>query len=307
MTTRVTVKAPASSANMGAGFDVFALALSRPTDRLTLEKRDQTISLSVKGGRAPDLVEDNVASAVTRAIIKGEGLRSGVHLTLGKGVPVGAGLGSSAASSAAAAVGMNSLFNLRLSPRRLVQYAGVGEKLASGTAHYDNVTAAIAGGFVIVTKDQNFVSIEPPPSLALCLVVPEIHLPLQKTKFARSLLPDRLSLQEAVEATGAASMMVHGMVQGSVEEIGAAMSEGFVDSRRSAMIVGYDVVRRAAISNGAAGVCISGAGPAMLAATRRSRANIVLKSMVSAFREAGVRSSGFVTRPGGGTRVIATE
>jgi homoserine kinase len=307
MTNKVTVESPASSANLGAGFDVFALALTRPTDRLTLEKRGTKIGLSVQGGGVPSAADDNVVSAVARAIIRGEGLQEGVFLTLRKGVPVGAGLGSSAASSAAAAVGMNSLFGLRLPPTKLVQYAGIGEKLASGTAHYDNVTASIAGGFVIVTKDQNFTRIDPPASLALCFVVPQIRLPKHKTRFARSLLPDLLPIQEAVEATGSASLMVHGMTTGSVEEIGRAMMGGFVDKRRSVMIAGYDQVREAATAKGAAGICISGAGPAMLAVTTVGRAKVVLKSMVDAFKEAGVRSSGFVTRPGRGSGIIAKE
>jgi len=73
------------------------------------------------------------------------------------------------------------------------------------------------------------------------------------------------------------------------------------------MIAGYDRVREAAVGEGAAGICISGAGPAMLAVTTKSRAKIVLKSMVGAFKEAGVRSSGFVTRPGRGSGIIDKE
>ncbi|MDA4126307.1 MAG: homoserine kinase, partial [Thaumarchaeota archaeon] len=150
MTSRVTVEAPASSANLGAGFDVFALALARPKDRLTLEKAKSGIELSVHGEQLPATPQTNVVGAVAKTIMTGEKIREGVRLRLRKSVPIGAGLGSSAASSAATVVGMDALFDLRLPNKKKIEYAGNGERFASGTAHYDNVTAALFGGFVLV-------------------------------------------------------------------------------------------------------------------------------------------------------------
>jgi homoserine kinase len=307
MKARVTVEAPASSANLGAGFDVFAIALGRPWDRLTLKKSEKGIKLSVQGARLSEYPKKNVVGAVTEAILRGEGVRGGVSLKLRKGVPVGSGLGSSAASSAATVTGLDVLFGLRLSDRKKLEYAGVGEKFASGTAHYDNVAASLFGGFVLVAKDKSFKRLDPPHSLVLCLTIPKVRLPVQKTRFARSLLPKRLSIEEAVSAVGAASMMVHGLAHGSVEEFGAAMSGGFVDPRRSVMIPGFEQVKTAAIEHGADGVCISGAGPAMLAATRGNKGRAVLQAMRDAFAREGVRSEGFVTKVGEGCRVVGQE
>jgi homoserine kinase len=307
MKSRVTVEAPASSANLGAGFDVFALALERPKDKLTLEKTKKGIRLSVKGARLPATPKGNVVGEVARAIMSGEKVHGGLSLSLTKGVPVGAGLGSSAASSAAAVVGMNVLFDLRLPDKKLIEYAGVGEEFASGAAHYDNVTAALFGGFVLVSQDKSFVRMDPPHSMALCLVIPETKLPSQKTRYARSLVPERLSVLEATDVVGAAGLMVHGLLNDSIEEVGAAMGRGFVDTPRSVMIPGFERVRKAAIKSGAAGVCISGAGPAMLAVSSRDRAKAILDVMVGAFWKEGVRSKGFTTRAGRGTRVIEQE
>jgi len=307
MTSRVTVEAPASSANLGAGFDVFALALAKPKDMLTLEKAQRGINLSVHGGQLPTTLQRNVVEAVANAIMTGEKVREGVRLTLRKRVPIGAGIGSSAASSAAAVVGMNALFDLRLSDRKQVEYAGFGERIASGTAHYDNVTASLFGGFVLVSEDKSFTRMDPPHSLVLCLAIPNVKLPTQKTRYARSLLPKRLSIEEAVASVRAASMMVHGLAHDKIEEFGAAMSGGFVDSYRSVMIPGFEQVKKAAMKRGAAGVCISGAGPAMLAATKASKAKIVLAAMTDAFEREGVRSDGFITKVGGGTRVIGQD
>ena len=304
MKKRVTVVSPASSANLGAGYDVFALALSKPFDTLTLQRTKSGVRLLVEGARLDTAPRKNVVSGVIRAIMRGEDVRGGVSLKLRKGVPVGAGLGSSAASSAAAAVGLSALFELGLDKRRLIEYAGVGEKIASGTAHYDNVAAAIAGGFVIVAGKEGFVGMEAPPRLALCLATPEVHLPSRKTEFARSLVPDRLSLDEVVGAVTSASLMVRGFSNGDLEEIGRAMQGGFVDPKRAVMIPGFEKVRESAVRAGAFGACISGAGPTVLAATTRNKAEGVLKAMLRGFREAGVQSKGFVAGVGKGCEII---
>lgn len=304
MNRRVTVEAPASSANLGAGFDVFALALKKPRDRLTLVREARGIKVSVRGASLPESPDRNVVGAVANAIMEEQGVRAGVSLLLGKGVPVGVGLGSSAASSVAAAVGIDSLFDLRLSQRELTGYAGVGEKLASGASHYDNVAASLVGGFVIVAGDQTITRMEAPGSLSLCLVTPKVELPKEKTRYARSLLPNEAPLESVVAVVRAASMMVHGFATGSIEEVGAAMAESLVDERRAVMVPGFESVREAAVERGAAGVCISGAGPTVLAAIRRGKASGVLAAMVKAFSKEGVESSGFITRVGEGCRIV---
>lgn len=302
---RVVVEAPASSANLGCGFDTFAIALAGPKDRLVLEKAESQIKLEVRGPRElREEVWTNAVSAVTSVMMAEYRLRGGVSMRLVKGVPVGVGLGSSAASSVAAAVGINRLFGLGLSGREILGYAGVGEKAASGTAHYDNVAASLAGGFVVVGWDHSYVRMEPPKSMALCLVTPRLKLPKQKTKFARSLLSKNVRLERAVAVARAASMMVHGFAVGSIDEIGDAMSVSLVDDRRAVMVPGFERVRTAAISQGAAGVSISGAGPTLLAVCERRLSGTVLRAIIKEFRRRGVKSSGFVSRPGNGCRII---
>ena len=301
---RVKVSAPASAANLGAGYDVFALALRGPSDELTLRRADGGIEMSVSGFRIDVSGGRDVVAGVVEAVIDGERIRGGVKLALRKGVPVGKGLGSSAASSAAAAFGMNVLYGLGLDQKQLIEYAGVGEKIASGTAHFDNVAAAIAGGFVHVTKGHEVISLKPPAGLALCLVTPTVDLPSQKTKYARSLVPKTLPVAEVVETVGSAGMMVHGFSTGNLEEVGKGMKGGFVDPRRAVMIPGYKKVARSAMDSGAAGVCISGAGPTLLAVASTETASLVLKAMRGAFRSEGVLSSGFITSAGEGCKTL---
>jgi len=305
MGKRVVVEAPASSANLGCGFDVFALGLAEPWDSLSLQKTESKITVSVRGSKMIAAEpKRNVVGAVASAMMAEHGLREGVAMTLTKGVPVGAGLGSSAASSIAAAAGINRLFELGLPNREIVRCAGIGEKVASGTAHHDNVAASLAGGFVVVQKDYDFVKMEPPESMALCLVTPRLKLPTEKTKFARSLVPREVPIHRAVSVARAASMMVHGFAAGSLEEIGEAMNESLVDDRRSVMIPCFGLVKREAVTHGAAGVCISGAGPTLHPVTEKGRSQRVMKEMVMAFKGGGIESRGFVTEVGGGCRIL---
>lgn len=310
---RVVVEAPASSANLGPGFDVFALALKRPVDRLVVssERSSKTeVKLVVRGGVAvPKRPAENVASAVASAIAREHNIRARLGLTLRKGVPPGVGLGSSAASSAAAAVAMDQLHGLNLSTKELISYAAKGEELASGTKHYDNVSAAIVGGFVLVSAQEELrtIGLEAPSSLRLCIIIPRVKLPQRKTEFARSLLPRKVGLGKTTQNVSMASTIVAGFALGDIEMIGQGMQDEIVQPARARMVPHFDAVRRAALGAGASGVCISGAGPAMLAVTdvRKVRPKLVLNAMMAALELHRVKSSGFVTEPGSGARVVA--
>jgi homoserine kinase len=311
---KVVVVAPASSANLGPGFDVFAIALERPLDRLTLsvEKSSRTEAfLTLRGVSDVSVsVEKNAASYVALSIARERGIHTLLRIELKKGIPVGVGLGSSAASSVAAALAVNELFELGMSQSELLRYASLGEKLSSGVAHYDNVAASLVGGFsVAVNGDRpRIISYSPPRSLKLCFATPVVTLPERKTEFARSLLPSVTKLSDVVHNLSMASAIVSGFARGDVELIGYGMHDDIVEPARARMIPGFQDVRRAAIRGGATGVCISGAGPTVLAVTdsRRTSPPSVLKAMLSAFRDAGVKATGFITKVGRGARVVSS-
>jgi homoserine kinase len=312
----IRVEAPASSANLGPGFDVFALALDSPRDavRLRLGGRSTTRGPSVKmakvtGLEVPKLEAENGACVVCKEMAKHLGVEREIVVELEKRVPIGLGMGSSGASAAAAAVAMDKLLGLRLSSDELIFYAGKGEAVTSGSPHYDNVSASILGGFVVVRggagEKPTAVRFDPPPGLAVCVATPVVNLPRRKTEYARSLLPDSVPLGTMVANVANASLMVSGFAKKDIKLIGEGMTDRAVEQARKTMIPGFDRVRSRAIEAGAAGVCISGAGPSMLAIVdkRRSRPKNVLDAMVAAFGEEGVRSGGYVTRIGEGARV----
>jgi homoserine kinase len=308
----VIVEAPASSANLGSGFDTFAIALENPKDRLRVsfeEGSRRTVEINVpKGANLPLDPRENAAGVVAAAMAGRSGRKGEIRVTIEKKVPAGIGIGSSAASGAACAIAMNVLLGLKLSKDELVRYAGKGEATASGAAHYDNVSAAIYGGFVVVTGKErpSVVRLNPPAALGVCVATPQIKLPERKTEYSRSILPRNLRLGQLVANVGRASTLVAGFARGDVAMIGEGMRDEVVEPARSKLIPGYSHVRELATKAGAAGVCISGAGPSMLAAVdvKKGHPRDVLAAMVHGFRMANVKAGGFVTRVGEGARVI---
>ncbi len=310
----ILVEAPASSANLGPGFDVFAIALQRPSDRLKLSiipSKRLLVSLKVVGGKGlPSKVSENVAGGVALAVGRAKAIKANLSITLYKRVRPGVGLGSSAASAVAAVLAMDKLFDLRLEDAEAIRFSGEGERMAAGTRHYDNVTASLLGGFIVVGKGgENAVRFRAPSSLKLCLATPELNLPIRKTEFARSMLPRDVSLSDMVHNVSMASHILSGFAIGDTKMIGYGMSDLVVEKVRKTLVPGYDLVRERALRAGAAGVCISGAGPSMLAVvdSGKTRPKDVLSAMISGFRAARVRSTGFVTRVGEGARVVERE
>lgn len=312
---QIRVEAPASSANLGPGFDVFALALDSPKDSVRLRLGGKAGGPSVKmakvtGLEVPKSEGENGACVVCLEIAKDQGIRKEIIVELDKRVPIGMGMGSSGASAAAAAVGMNELLGLGLTTDELIFYAGKGEGVTSGSRHYDNVAASILGGFVVVRGGEGdrptAVRFDPPPGLALCVATPVVSLPGRKTEYARSLLPESVPLLTLVDNVANASLMVSGFAKKDIKLIGKGMNDRAVEQARKSMIPGFDRVRSLAIAAGAVGVCISGAGPSMLAMVdgRGTRAEKVLDAMQDAFDQEKVKSSGYVTRIGKGARVV---
>ncbi|MBO0887754.1 homoserine kinase [Candidatus Bathyarchaeota archaeon] len=300
-----------STANLGAGFDVFGLALGRFCDRVRIRlNRGEKIRITVSGKYSvgiPQYVDRNSAGPPARALLRRAGLRRGLEIFIQKNVPQGLGLGSSGATAAACAKCLDHLLQLDLSNDELVQTASLGERAVTGAAHADNVAASLLGGFVIVYDNPvRAVSIRPPKELKIVVAVPMLPSRKDKTRQARKLVPRKLATSKAVLNIGRASAIVAGFASGDVERIGSGMMDEIAEPYRTKSVPGYAEVKKAALDANAAGVSISGAGPSVVALVDRSQHDpeTVANAMTKAFARSKVRSRTFITDPAPPARIV---
>ncbi|QLC32821.1 homoserine kinase [Halarchaeum sp. CBA1220] len=290
----LTVRAPATSANLGSGFDVFGVALDRPADVVSVERADET-TIEVSGAGAQYIPEDprkNTAGVVARE------LDAPAHIRIDKGVRPSSGLGSSAASAAATAVALDALYERNLTGDELVRVAAEGEAAVSGEAHADNVAPSILGGFTVVREDGVF-SVDADVPLVACL--PDIAV---STRDARGVVPESAAMDDVVHTVGSAATLTAGMQRDDPALVGRGMDERVVTPARAKLIDGYDDVCAAATDAGATGVTVSGAGPAIIAACYPARQRAVAAAMVEAFEDAGVDARAYRSTVGSGAEIL---
>ena len=308
-----TAVAPSSTANLGPGFDVFGLGLDPLADRVRITRGPRKSGRIVirmsgeKGSAIPSGPDSNTAGVVVRKMAEDFGVEDDLSIHVFKGVPTGLGLGSSAASAAAAAVAFDRLFNLKIGKRELIGYAAEGEIASAGTKHYDNVSASVLGGFVIVrsSPELDFIRIDPPGDLVLVIAAPLMEVPRRKTEFARSFLPKKVPLKGLIHNVSNASTIVAGFLLKDVELISKGIDDAIVEPARRHLIPGYDRVRGNALRAGALAVAISGAGPSMISFLKTDREGRgVARAMASGFKKTGVGCRTFICHPSQGARII---
>lgn len=300
---RALVSSPATIANFGPGFDSFGLCLESPCDRIAvrrLPKGRHEVRILGKY-KLPNRPDQNTASyaAMRLAELCGHA-DAGFSMTIRKGMKPGSGIGSSAASSAGGALAMAALLGIR-NKEVILEASAMGEELVSGSRHFDNVSAAIYGGFTVVSdlKTRTIIQIRP-PRFQIIVAIPEISV---ETRRAREILPTSIAISDAVCNVGWASGMLHAMMKRNVRMIGSYLDDRLALPYRIRLVPGYEAVRESALKAGAYGVSIGGSGPAVFAIAQ-GRAASIRRAMVEAFRkEAGLRAESFITVPGPGAKV----
>jgi homoserine kinase len=303
-----------STANLGAGFDVFGLALNKYSDRVRLKLTSgRRIRIFVKGtmGQAiPREANKNSAGPPAIALLKKAGLKGRLEITIEKNVPQGLGLGSSGTTAAACTKTLDHLLDLGLSNDELVRIASLGEKAVAGTAHADNVAASILGGFVIVYGSPvKTICLKPPPGITTVVVSPQFAVRRNKTRKARQIVPKRVEVRKAILNIGRASAIVAGFARGDIRMIGTGMEDDIAEPYREHLIPGFRQVKREALEAGAAGVSISGAGPSVIALVDRKAHDprLVGRAMLRGFAQNNIRSTWFVASPAPGATIIGAS
>ena len=301
MVSKVTVRAPSSTANLGPGFDTFGLAIDAFYDEVTLTKTKNGVTI-ITDDNIPTNPENNTAGLVVKNMKKKLKIKSGIEIQIKKGIPAGFGMGSSAGSAAATAVAFGKLFKIKLNSNQLVEFAGFGEKASAGTIHYDNVAASVLGGFVIVkTNPLNVITIDSPMNLRMCVAVPKIVVPKKKTKVSRGVIPKKVKLVDAVLNLSNASAIVAGFMKKDPELIGNSIKDVIVEPARQHMIPGYEKVKQNALKAGAYGVTISGAGPSVIAFSKSSfDLKKISNAMSKGFKTANIECQTIICKPSKG-------
>lgn len=296
----ISVFAPASVANLSCGFDVLGFALKEPGDEVTVrrsEKSSLTISrITGEEGRLPLSVEKNTAGVAVRRLLDDLETDEGFDIEIHKKMPLGSGLGSSAASAVGAVVAVNELLGCPYDKLELLSFAAEGERVASGTAHLDNVAPALMGGIVLIRDQESadIIELDCPRPLYATVVHPHIEI---KTEDTRKMLRREVPLRKAVQQWGNVGGLVAGLLKGDYELISRSLNDVIVEPIRSVLIPGYDEVKRSALDAGALGSGISGSGPSVFALSKEEDiARQAGAAMCGAFDHIGLENDMYISR-----------
>ena len=278
--------APASVGNVAIGFDILGFSIGVIGDRATVRTiREPEVRVKAIRGVVADLPMEaakNTAGRALQAMREALALPFGFELELDKGIPLASGLGGSAASAVAAVVAANAVLPQPCGNLELLKFAMQGEAVASGSLHVDNIAPSLYGGLVLtVGIDQPRVKQIPVPSVVRAVVVhPHMFL---STRQARAILKGSVEMKDFVWQTANLAGFISGCYTDDIDMLRESFEDVVIEPQRAALIPGFNEVRRSAMSAGAVGCSISGAGPTVFAWCLEGDALAVREAMVVEF------------------------
>ena len=300
--------APASVGNVAVGFDVLGHSFQAIGDRV-LARRTNTpgVTIAAIKGVVADLPlepERNTAGKAVLSMVQELQLPFGIELTIEKGIPLGSGLGGSAASAVAAVVAAGGLLERSLTKLELLKFAMHGEAVASGSVHVDNIAPSLFGGLVLTVGIDNphVKQIPVPPSVRCVLVHPHMML---STREARQILKRTVELSDVIWQQANLAGFLTGCFTGDVNLIRESLEDVIIEPQRQVLIPGFKAVKEGAKAAGALGCSISGAGPTIFAWCEEQHANAVRDAMVAGFEAHDLESDAWIsTLDPAGARLI---
>lgn len=281
------MRVPASVANLGPGFDSVALALDLANE-VEVEPDGSGLGLSVEGAGAAILPVDSsnlILRAALRLFREVETAPPGLRIRCINRIPLGSGLGSSAAAVVAGLLVADTVARAGRSPDELVALTGSFE------GHLDNAAASVYGGLVLVGEGPLVCQV-PVGELQVAVVVPELTLP---TSRMRDALPRNIPLADAAFNLGRTAMTVEALRRADYRLLARAMEDRLHQPYRVGFIPGYGAARSAALAAGAAAVALAGAGPGLIAFAPGNLPGIA-DAMVQAFHAQGLAAKRHVLR-----------
>jgi len=296
MKSQATAFSPASVGNVGVGFDILGHVIEGVGDTVSVRRIDAPeVRITAIRGVVVNLPMDalaNTAGAGLIALRDALGLPFGFSVEIDKGIPLGSGMGGSAASCVAALLAANALLETPLSSEALYPFALTGEAVASGGRHGDNVGPMLLGGLVLSTADQ-LVRIPVPDAWYSVLVHPEAVL---ETRRAREALKGDYPLAQVVAQSANLALVLAGCHAGDAALVRAGLRDVLVEPRRAPLISGFAAAKQAALNADAMGAGISGAGPSVFGwFESRAQAEVAAPAIQAAFAAAGFDSQAWVS------------
>ena len=285
---RVIVSVPATTANLGVGFDCLGAALTLANKFEFIEvDTDTKLKISVEGEEAYKVGLGN-SNLIYRSLIQFyqhiDRQPPNLELKIKLGVPLSRGLGSSATAIVGGLLGANSLTGNPLSQEEIMEMAIAIE------GHPDNVVPALLGNCLLSVEDigkWQITSIPWHEDIIPVVAIPNFEL---STREARSVLPQEYSRNDAIFNISRMGLLIRALETNNVEWLTTALADRIHQPYRQRLIKGYQEVKREAIAAGAYGMVISGAGPTLLALTNPERADRVIESMKLAWMKMDVKS-----------------
>ncbi len=306
-----TAFAPATVANVGSGFDIMGFAINGSGDnvRVTFSPDTDNSLVKMTGAYAQlipaERAKNTSSVAADFLFIACSKKPSDYLIELEKNMPLGSGMGSSAASAAAAVFAANSLLGSPFSTLQLIPFAMEGERVACGAAHADNVGPSLLGGFVLIRSYSplDIVALPFPADLYAVVVHPHIEL---KTSDSRKVLPREVSMHNAITQAGNAAGLIAGLWQKDYELIGRSISDVLAEPYRTQLIPGFDAFKKAALEAGAIACGISGSGPSVFALCKGEiLAKEIAANIHTVFMNQGLISDVFISGMNAeGTRLV---
>ena len=286
----IKIFCPATIANLNCGFDVMGTCLEEIGDEMIIRKSAEKgiRIIKITGANLPLEAEKNVAGVAALAIIKNLEIDYGFEIEIYKKIKAGSGIGSSSASAAGAVFGINELLGKPFTKHELVNFAMIGEAIASGCEHADNVAPCLLGGFTLVRgyNPLDVIRIDAPNELYAVILHPHIEV---KTADARAVVQPMIPLKDAITQTGNLGGLIAGLYTSDYDLIGRSLKDVIIEPLRKHLIPNFDEVKNAAMLNNALGSGISGAGPSIFALCKgQDKAEKVAFAMSESYQNTGI-------------------
>ena len=293
----VRLFSPATISNLSCGFDVLGLCLETIGDYMEIikSKKKGIYITSIIGEKIPYDIKKNVAGVASEALIDSLKPDFGFEIKIDKKIKPGSGIGSSAASSVGAVVGINHLLGNPFKPEELIPYALEGEKLACGSEHADNVAPAILGGITLVrsTKPIDIIKLPIPKNLKAVIIHPKIEI---KTADARKVLDKSIPLEKASQYWANLGAFVSSLYENNYELMKKSIVDNIIEPKRSQLIPMFDSLKQIANDNDSIGCGISGSGPSVFSlANGLKTAKIINNSFKKIYEETGIPFKTYVS------------